>query len=365
MSNAPYLLMQGALRLPLRRRHADRRDARGRPARSLERQADVRAGERGRRRARHRIARISTRWALRSHERAIAAIDAGRFAEEIVAVEVRERAARPRSSTRRGRRAATPRSRRSPRCGRSCPSTRRTRPATRPGVNDGAAALVVADEEWADAQRPRRRSPASAAIGCTANRHDSLARVPARAAQIALERAGLAVGRRRPLRDQRGLRLGRAPVEPRPRRRSRACQRRRRRGRARPPGRRLGRAPADDAAAPAARERRRDRRGRDLLGRRPGRRDGARGLPRAHDRTHPGRRRRPDGRRHRPGRGDRRACDVTLVDVDERSLERGLAADPRASLARLHEKGQCDDPDASLARISTVHRARGGPRLRA
>jgi 3-hydroxybutyryl-CoA dehydrogenase len=42
---------------------------------------------------------------------------------------------------------------------------------------------------------------------------------------------------------------------------------------------------------------------------------------------------------------------VTLVDVDEPSLERGLAAVKR-SLDRLREKGQVADPDAVLARIS-------------
>jgi 3-hydroxybutyryl-CoA dehydrogenase len=43
--------------------------------------------------------------------------------------------------------------------------------------------------------------------------------------------------------------------------------------------------------------------------------------------------------------------DVSLVDVDQPSLERGLSA-VRKSLARLHEKGVVEDPDAVLARIS-------------
>jgi 3-hydroxybutyryl-CoA dehydrogenase len=43
---------------------------------------------------------------------------------------------------------------------------------------------------------------------------------------------------------------------------------------------------------------------------------------------------------------------VTLVDVDEPALERGLAA-VRRSLERLQEKGQVDDPAGVLARIST------------
>jgi 3-hydroxybutyryl-CoA dehydrogenase len=43
--------------------------------------------------------------------------------------------------------------------------------------------------------------------------------------------------------------------------------------------------------------------------------------------------------------------EVSLVDVDEPSLERGLGA-VQKSLARLHEKGVVDDPEGVLARIS-------------
>jgi 3-hydroxybutyryl-CoA dehydrogenase len=43
---------------------------------------------------------------------------------------------------------------------------------------------------------------------------------------------------------------------------------------------------------------------------------------------------------------------VTLVDVGEEQLERGLAT-IGASLAKLASKGQCDDPDGVLARIAT------------
>ena len=62
-----------------------------------------------------------------------------------------------------------------------------------PGVNDGAAAVVVVAEEEA-----QRRGLAPLAIirasACTADRHDPLARVPALAAQIALDKAGLTAG---------------------------------------------------------------------------------------------------------------------------------------------------------------------------
>ncbi len=91
MSNAPYLLAQGALRLPLRRRHADRLDARGRAC-AIPGAASRCTSRRARSPTELGIHRADLdRWALRSHERAIAAIDAGRFADEIVPVEVSER----------------------------------------------------------------------------------------------------------------------------------------------------------------------------------------------------------------------------------------------------------------------------------
>ena len=128
-------------------------------------------------------------WALRSHERAIAAIDSGRMAEEIVGVEVPGRGGptlvdtdeAPRRDTTLERLAAL----------KPLDPEHPTHTAgNSPGVNDGAAMLVVAD---ADLARERELEPLARilATGCTANRHDSLARVPAKAAQIALERAGL------------------------------------------------------------------------------------------------------------------------------------------------------------------------------
>ena len=108
------------------------------------------------------------RWAARSHQLAAKATDEGTMAEEIVPVTVKvkkeerevaaDEAIRPDSTSGVARQAQGDRRRR----------TRRTRPATRPGVNDGAAAVVVASDEWAQAngrERPRhgarlrRRSP--------------------------------------------------------------------------------------------------------------------------------------------------------------------------------------------------------------
>jgi acetyl-CoA C-acetyltransferase len=130
-------------------------------------------------------------WALRSHERAVAAIDAGRFAEEIVPVEVTA-----------GRKTTLVDRDEGPRRDTSLEALTALRPlvdehpthtaGNSPGITDGAGALVVADEEWASAEglMPLARIRG---VGSTANRHDSLARVPALAARLALERAGLAI----------------------------------------------------------------------------------------------------------------------------------------------------------------------------
>jgi acetyl-CoA C-acetyltransferase len=130
-------------------------------------------------------------WALRSHERSVAAIDAGRFADEIVPVEVPLRRAVTLVEVDEG-----------PRRDTSLEALAALRPlvpghpthtaGNSPGFTDGAAALVVAGEEWARAQglTPLARIRG---VGATANRHDSLARVPALAARLALERAGVEV----------------------------------------------------------------------------------------------------------------------------------------------------------------------------
>src|ERR671922_445669 len=85
------------------------------------------------------------KWALRSHERAVRAIDEGRFADEIVAVDGIEVDEGPRRDT-------------------SIEKLARLKPVfdpegtttagNAPGVNDGAGALVVTSEEFA-----KRRGP--------------------------------------------------------------------------------------------------------------------------------------------------------------------------------------------------------------
>ncbi|WP_060206821.1 acetyl-CoA C-acetyltransferase [Sporosarcina koreensis] len=88
-------------------------------------------------------------WSLRSHERANAAIDEGKFAEEIVAVEIPQRKGEP----------VVVDTDEAPRRDTSLESLGKLRPAfgndgtitagNAPGVNDGACALVLMNEERA------------------------------------------------------------------------------------------------------------------------------------------------------------------------------------------------------------------------
>lgn len=87
-------------------------------------------------------------WALRSHQRALAAIDEGRMAQEIVPVEVAQR-----------KKTVLVDTDESPRRETSAEALAKLKPAFQengtvtagnaPGVNDGAAAVVVTDEDWA------------------------------------------------------------------------------------------------------------------------------------------------------------------------------------------------------------------------
>jgi acetyl-CoA C-acetyltransferase len=120
------------------------------------------------------------RWALRSHERAVKAIDEGRFEDEIVPVGDFAVDEGPRRDT-------------------SIEKLARLKPVfdpegtttagNAPGVNDGAGALVVTSEEFAR----RRGLEVLATIvsqGYVADEFAYLARTPAKAGGIALERAG-------------------------------------------------------------------------------------------------------------------------------------------------------------------------------
>jgi acetyl-CoA C-acetyltransferase len=129
------------------------------------------------------------RWSVRSHQLAVAAIEGGRMAEEIVAVTVA------------GRREETVVAvDEAPRPGTTLEALAKL-PAifveggthtagNSPGVNDGAAAVVVASEDWA---RANGREPLASIVAHAQAADDFpyLARSPALAAEKALAKAGL------------------------------------------------------------------------------------------------------------------------------------------------------------------------------
>ena len=119
-------------------------------------------------------------WALRSHERAAAAADAGRFADELVPVGELAADESPRRDTSLAKLAAL-----QPLF--NAPGT--TTAGNAPGVNDGASCVIVASDEWA---RRRGIEPLATIVaqGWVADEFAYLARTPARAAAQALERAG-------------------------------------------------------------------------------------------------------------------------------------------------------------------------------
>jgi acetyl-CoA C-acetyltransferase len=129
------------------------------------------------------------RWALRSHERAVAATDEGRLPEEIVPVTVKGRKGEtvievdegPRRDTSLERLASLP--------GLAGKEGSHTA-GNSPGVNDGAGALVLASEEWAE-REGREPLATIVAQGAVADDFAYLARTPAKAALQALEKAGL------------------------------------------------------------------------------------------------------------------------------------------------------------------------------
>jgi acetyl-CoA C-acetyltransferase len=128
-------------------------------------------------------------WALRSHQRALTAQDAGLLAREIAPVEI-------------GARSGTTvvEQDEAPRRDTSAEALARLKPAftpegtvtagNAPGVNDGAAALVVSSSDWSAAQglSPRARILAH---GESAWDVPYLAYTPAMASEIALAKAGL------------------------------------------------------------------------------------------------------------------------------------------------------------------------------
>jgi acetyl-CoA C-acetyltransferase len=128
-------------------------------------------------------------WALRSHQRALTAQDAGLLAREIAPVEISARSG-----------ATVVEQDEAPRRDTSAEALARLKPAfspegtvtagNAPGVNDGAAALVVSSSDWSAAQglSPRARILAH---GEAAWDVPYLAYTPAMASEIALAKAGI------------------------------------------------------------------------------------------------------------------------------------------------------------------------------
>ena len=118
-------------------------------------------------------------WAARSHERAAAAQDAGRFADELVPVgELVDEAVR-RDTTIVKLAALKP----------VFDPEGTTTAGNAPGVNDGASCVLVCSEEWAK-QRGLEPLATIVSYGYVADDFAYLARTPANAAAIALDRAG-------------------------------------------------------------------------------------------------------------------------------------------------------------------------------
>jgi acetyl-CoA C-acetyltransferase len=129
------------------------------------------------------------RWALRSHERTIAATDEGRLPEEIVPVTVKSKKGDTVVEVDEA-----------PRRDSSLETLAKLPPiflkdgshtaGNSPGVNDGGGALVLASDEWAQAngKQPMAEIVAQAAV---ADDFAYLARTPANAAKKALAKAGM------------------------------------------------------------------------------------------------------------------------------------------------------------------------------
>ncbi|HEY0415020.1 MAG TPA: acetyl-CoA C-acetyltransferase [Gaiellaceae bacterium] len=123
-------------------------------------------------------------WAARSHDRAAAAQDSGRFADEIVPVDdVAADESVRRDTTLEKLAALTP----------VFDPEGTTTAGNAPGVNDGASCVVVCSETWA---RSRGLEPLATILAqaYVADEFAYLARTPARAGAIALERAGKTIG---------------------------------------------------------------------------------------------------------------------------------------------------------------------------
>ena len=147
-------------------------------------------------------------FALESQQRAVAAIEAGRFDDQIVPVEVAgrkgettvvsPRRAPARRHVRRGAGQAQ--------AGLQAGRRHRSRPATAPGINDGASAVLLVEAERARelGLKPLARVVATAVAGVDPA---VMGIGPVPATRKALERAGIGIGGPRHHRAERGVRV--------------------------------------------------------------------------------------------------------------------------------------------------------------
>jgi acetyl-CoA C-acetyltransferase len=119
-------------------------------------------------------------WALRSHQRAVAAIDEGRFADEVVSVNGVDTDEAPRRDTTLEKLAGLK---------PVFDPEGTTTAGNAPGVNDGAGALVVTSEEFA---KKRGLEILATILGSAyiADEYAYLARTPAKAAARVLDKTG-------------------------------------------------------------------------------------------------------------------------------------------------------------------------------
>ena len=128
------------------------------------------------------------RWAARSHQLAAKATDEGLLAEEIVPVVVKSRKEETEVAADEAIRADSTVESLAKLKGIGGPDATHTA-GNAPGVNDGAAAVVVASEDWAQANG-REELATVLAYGSVADDFAYLAKTPAKAALNALEKLG-------------------------------------------------------------------------------------------------------------------------------------------------------------------------------
>jgi acetyl-CoA C-acetyltransferase len=123
-------------------------------------------------------------WAFRSHQRAAAAQDAGRFEDEIVAVgDLATDEGIRRDTTLEKLASLQP----------AFDPTGTTTAGNAPGVNDGASCVIVCSDEFAK-RRGLHPLATILAQGYVADDYAYLARTPARAGELALSAAGKSIG---------------------------------------------------------------------------------------------------------------------------------------------------------------------------